>query len=204
LWTIVVVRHAETEWSASGRHTSRTDLPLSEAGISQARALKVALSGTSFDLVVASPMARCRETAALAGFGHPVIDPLLREWDYGDYEGMTTEEIRQSVPGWSIWDQGPAGGETLAEVAARMDEFLGKWFSSGTGVALVWGHGHALRVMAARHLCLDARLGKHLRLSSAHLGVLGHEHEWPALCSWDLPPQGLRALGLAGSSAKPA
>jgi len=185
---VVLVRHGETEWSREGRHTGRTDVPLTERGREEAAAAGDRLAGRRFALVLASPLARARETAALAGFGTEaqLRDDLL-EWDYGEAEGLTTAEIRREQPGWTIWDPGPAGGEAADDVGARADRVIDE-IRAADGDVLVFAHGHLLRILTARWLGLEAAGGRFFALDPATLSVLGYEHgravmrEWNALC----------------------
>jgi broad specificity phosphatase PhoE len=183
LW---LVRHGETEWSRSGRHTSRTDLPLTDSGVVEGRALRPALGGLEPALVLSSPLRRAVDTAALAGFDAPVIDPDLLEWNYGDYEGMTTAEIRAGVPGWTVWSAPCPGGEVIDEVSERVDRVLQRvrQYPPGSRV-IAFGHGHCLRVLAARWLGTDPHAGRWLVLGAAGLSVLGWEHETAAILHWD-------------------
>ena len=171
-----VVRHGETEWSASGRHTSSTDLELTEAGEASAEELASRLAAESFTLVLSSPLARARRTAELAGFPDPTIDEDLHEWDYGDYEGVTTDEIRESVPGWTVWTDPCPGGETAADVTTRLDRVVERG-SSASGDVLLFGHGHAMRALAARWLRLPVTDGRLLKLDTGTVSVLGPERE---------------------------
>src|SRR6478672_13271214 len=139
LW---LVRHGETEWSRDGRHTSTTELDLTDKGVEVACTLKERLAGTAFDLVLSSPRHRARRTAELAGFADAEVDDDLVEWDYGDYEGITTAEIRETVPGWTVWTHPTPGGETPAEVAARLDRVNAR-LAAVPGDVLVFGHSHA-------------------------------------------------------------
>ncbi|MDQ1619194.1 MAG: hypothetical protein QOE19_1763 [Actinomycetota bacterium] len=182
LW---LVRHGETEWSASGRHTSRTDVPLTERGRAAAVALKERLAGIPFARVLTSPLARARDTCALAGFGDraEVVDDL-REWDYGTDEGLTTATIREERPGWSIWTEGPRGGESAAEVGARADRVIALVRSS-EGPVIAFSHGHLSRVLGARWIELPVAEGAHLRLDTAAISMLGWERETPALQLWN-------------------
>jgi probable phosphoglycerate mutase len=179
-----LVRHGQTEWSASGRHTSTTDLPLTSDGESAARALAPRLASTSFDLALTSPRQRARRTAELAGFPSAEIDADLVEWDYGDYEGVTTDEIRESVPDWTIWTQPCPGGETAAEVSARLDRLVARCLDVEGDVLLV-SHGHALRALAARWLVLPVSEGRLLKLDTGTVSVLGHEREQPVVLRWN-------------------
>jgi probable phosphoglycerate mutase len=182
---VVLVRHGETEWSLSGRHTGVTDIPLTGHGREQAAALEGPLARWSFALVLASPRQRARDTCALAlPAAHAVITDDLAEWDYGEYEGRTTSAIRESVPGWTIFDGGAPGGETPEQVAARADRVLARARDADGDVAL-FAHGHILRVVAARWLGLDARDGRLLALDAATLSVLGWEREQPVLRLWN-------------------
>jgi probable phosphoglycerate mutase len=187
---IVVVRHGETEWSASGRHTSRTDLELTANGRSCAAALRGALSEWSFALVLCSPLRRARETCSIAGFEQAaVIDDDLREWDYGDYEGMTTAEIRARDPGWTLWRDGCPGGESPSQVMDRADRVLAR-LSDADWDALAFAHGHILRVLTARWVSMKVTAGARFVLSAGALGVLGHERETRVVERWNLTPPG--------------
>jgi broad specificity phosphatase PhoE len=179
-----LVRHGETEWSRTGRHTSTTDLPLTAEGEAAARALRPRLADATFARVLTSPRERARRTAALAGFANAVPDPRLVEWDYGEYEGVTTPEIRRSVPGWTIWTHEAPGGETAGQVAARLDAVIADVRAAG-GPVLVFAHGHALRSLAARWLGLPVAQGRHFTLDTGTISVLGFEHEEPAVRRWN-------------------
>jgi broad specificity phosphatase PhoE len=181
LW---LVRHGETEWSASGRHTSRTDLDLTEAGVESARSVAEKLRGTSFARVLSSPLLRARRTAELAGAGSPELVEDLREWDYGDDEGLTTAQIRESRPGWTVWRDGPQGGETCAEVGARADRVI-ELVRAVDAPVLAFSHGHFSRVLGARWLGLEVTDGAHLTLSTASVSVLGWERDTPAVLHWN-------------------
>ncbi len=181
LW---LIRHGETEWSLSGQHTSRTDLPLTEEGERSAARLKTALHGKQFALVLSSPMRRALDTAHLAGY-QPEISGDLREWDYGSYEGKTTAEIQLGVPGWTIWSPTPPpGGETAAQVASRADHLIARSVAAGGDVA-VFGHGHMLRVLAARWLGLEPQGGRYFALSTASVSVLGGERDLHVIRLWN-------------------
>ena len=183
--TIVLVRHGETEWSASGRHTSRTDVPLTEKGRAAARGLGERLAGRDFALVLTSPRARARDTCAAAGFGDAAeVTDDLAEWDYGGYEGLTTPEIRVDRPGWLLWDDGVPGGETATQVGARADRVLERALAADGDVAL-FAHGHILRVIGARWLGQPARFGGSLGLDTGSLSELGFEHENRVLLRWN-------------------
>jgi broad specificity phosphatase PhoE len=183
-----LVRHGETAWSAAGRHTSSTDLPLTAAGKKQALAVKGLLSGQHFDLVEASPRQRALCTAQLAGF-EAVIDDDLQEWGYGDLEGLTTDEIQARYPGWSIWEGPWPGGEQPQQVGARADRVVRRVLSLPTeSAALLFAHGHLLRVLAARWLGRPVTDGRLFLLGTGTVSVLGWEHEVPAVARWNLAP----------------
>jgi probable phosphoglycerate mutase len=179
-----LVRHGATEWSVEGRHTGATDLPLLPEGEETARSLASRLAGTDFELVLTSPRQRARRTAALAGFGDAVVDDDLAEWDYGDYEGITTDQIRAKDPDWTIWSGVTPGGETAEQVGARLDRVIDR-VRSVDGNVLVFGHGHALRALTARWLGLPVADGRLLRLDTATLSVLGFEREQPVVLRWN-------------------
>jgi probable phosphoglycerate mutase len=181
LW---IVRHGETEWSRSGRHTSVTDLPLTAAGETAATALAARLAGTTFELVLTSPRERARRTAALAGFADARAADDLVEWDYGDYEGLTTPQIRERVPGWTVWTQPCPGGESEDAVSRRLDRIVAQ-VRAQEGRVLVFGHGHASRALAMRWLGLSVSGGRLLRLDPATISVLGYDHESPAVDRWN-------------------
>ncbi|HEY3021902.1 MAG TPA: histidine phosphatase family protein [Solirubrobacteraceae bacterium] len=181
LW---LARHGETEWTLSRRHTGRTDLPLTPAGEAAAGdELAPKLAGVTFDLVLSSPLRRARDTARLAGFD-PELDERLRELDYGDYEGLTTAEIQRARPGWDLWTDGCPGGESVEDVGARMDALIAERLRSAGERVLVFGHGHALRILTAQWLALPAREGRVFLLPPASVGVMGSEHGRPALERW--------------------
>ncbi len=183
---VILVRHAETEWSVNGRHTGRTDIPLTDVGRARARALQPALARWNLAAVMTSPLIRARETCELAGLGDRAVDdPDLMEWDYGDYEGITTHEIHETRPDWNLWTDGCPGGENAGEVAARVDRVIAKCRSVGGNVAL-FAHGHVLRVLGARWLTLGPERGELLALSTGSISVLGYEHETTAvLWGWN-------------------
>ena len=187
LW---LVRHAETEWSGAGRHTSRTEVSLTEAGREAARAIAQLPARHRFALVLVSPRARARETAELAGFADPEVDENLAEWDYGELEGLTTPEIRARGGEWStwtIWTGGVPGCETIEHVAARASAVLAR-VDRASGDVLCFGHGHMSRVLAAVALGLAPDAGRHLALDPATINVVGDEHEWRALRLWNSAP----------------
>ena len=184
----VLVRHGATEWTVSGRHTSRTDVPLTEQGRRQAEQLAARLAGRKFAVVLTSPLQRAAETCRLAGFGTVAeFCDDCREWGYGEYEGRTTAEIRTEVPGWSLWRHGVPGGETAAQVAARADRVIER-LRSATGDALVFSHGHFLRVLAARWLGLGPDEGRLFALGPASISVVGWEREEAVLTQWNEAP----------------
>jgi probable phosphoglycerate mutase len=181
----VLVRHGETEWSASGRHTSHTDLPLTDNGRAQALAIGRRLAGRQFTRVFTSPRQRARDTCALAGFGDQaeVMDDL-REWDYGDYEGLTLAEVRERSPGWSVWDGPTPNGESAADVDARVRRVVAK-LNDIDGDVLLFAHGHFLRAVAAGWIMLGAADGRRFRLDTATLSVLGYERGTPVILTWN-------------------
>ena len=180
-----LVRHGETEWSAEGRHTGRTDVPLLDRGREEAKRIGARLARERFVLVLTSPLSRARETCELAGFGPvaEVTDDLL-EWDYGQYEGRRTPEIRKERPGWTLWSGGVPGGETAEDVARRADRVIDRVRSVNGDVAL-FAHGHVLRVTAARWLGQPPEAGRWYMLSPTTLSVLGWERETPAIERWN-------------------
>lgn len=182
-----MVRHGPTEWSRTGRHTGRTDVPLDDEGRALAARLAPVLRAWAPQAVLTSPLARARETCRLAGFldAARVVDGL-REWDYGADEGRTTAEIREDRPGWTVWGDGPADGEALDEVAARADGALALIASLGVDRVAVFSHGHLLRVLAARWLGLPPRTGAHFALDAGTVCLLGHERETPVLRRWNV------------------
>jgi probable phosphoglycerate mutase len=181
---LFLIRHGETEWSRSGRHTSTSDLPLTADGERVAASLKSRLAGESFELVLTSPRKRARRTAELAGFPEAEVDEDLVEWNYGDYEGITTAEIRKTVPGWTVWSHPVPNGETAAQVAARLDRVNAR-IAAVRGDVLVFGHSHALRALTARWLELDVTEGRHFVLDTATVSVLGWERGSPAIHRWN-------------------
>jgi probable phosphoglycerate mutase len=178
---IVVVRHGATEWSESGRHTGRTDLVLTDNGRREAERLRERLHDLDFALVLTSPLRRARETAAICGLGERAeVDEHLREWEYGAYEGVTTAEIRETVPGWTVWTGPCPDGETAAQVGARADAVLART-AAVDGTVAVFSHGHLLRVVIARWLGLPPTEGRLFALGTGTLSILGHEREQPVL-----------------------
>jgi probable phosphoglycerate mutase len=182
---LVAVRHGATEWSQSGRHTSRTDLPLLDEGRREAQELGRRLAGRPFSLVLTSPMLRARETCAIAGFGPQAqVCPDLGEWDYGDYEGRTTEDIQAERPGWSLWRDGVPGGETAEEVTARADRVIAT-VRACRGDVLAFAHAHVLRVVVARWVGLPATGGALFTLSPATISILGWERDAAVVTRWN-------------------
>nr|WP_202886381.1 histidine phosphatase family protein [Kribbella sandramycini] len=179
-----MVRHGETEWSKNGRHTSVTDLPLTAEGERVAATLRERLAGREFDLVLTSPRQRARHTAELAGFAAAEVDDDLAEWNYGDYEGITTATIRETVPGWTVWSHPVPNGETPADVTARLDRVIAR-IAATDGDSLVFGHSHALRALAARWLELDVTEGRHFVLDTATISTLGWDRGSPAVHHWN-------------------
>ena len=183
LW---LIRHGETEWSRSGAHTGRTDLPLTTAGREQAHNIRSSLAGRRFALVLTSPLERARETSALAGYGEIAeIEPNLREWDYGDYEGLTTAKIREQRPDWSLWTSGVPHGETAEQVAARAEAVIERALRASGDVAL-FAHGHILRIMAACWVGLPPSAGRLFALATATISTLGYERETRVITRWNL------------------
>jgi probable phosphoglycerate mutase len=186
LW---LVRHGETEWSRSGAHTGRTDIPLTAAGRDNAAAVGRYLEVRQFALVLVSPLQRARETCRLAGYENALIDPDLSEWDYGDYEGRTTPQIQAERPGWSLWTGGVPHGETVAQVAARAERVIARALAVGgdpDGDVALFAHGHILRVLAARWLGLPPEDGRLFALGTAAVSTLGYEREARVIIRWNL------------------
>jgi probable phosphoglycerate mutase len=181
---IWLARHGETTWSRDWLHSSVTDVPLTERGVEQARDLAHRLAGRSFALVLTSPRSRARRTAELAGFADAVVDADLVEWQYGEYEGISTAEIRTTVPAWTVWDHPTPGADSADEVGARADRVLERARGAG-GDVLLFGHAHALRVLTARWLGLDAVDGRLFRLDTGSISVLGYERATPVIRTWN-------------------
>lgn len=180
LW---LVRHGETAWSLSGQHTSSTDLPLTADGERKAADVGKLLAGKKFSAVYVSPMTRARETCRIAGFaGGAIVTDDLREWNYGSYEGLTTLEIQQSAPGWSIWSAPPSGGETIEQVAERARRVIK---SVPEGDVAIFGHGHMLRVLTACWLDVEPQMGRCFALSTGSISVLGYERDTRVIQSWN-------------------
>ncbi len=184
---VYLARHGETAWTLTGQHTGRTDIPLTGRGERNARSLAQRLTGVAFARVLTSPLSRALRTCELAGFGGQAdIDPDLQEWDYGQYEGRRTADIRQERPGWDLFRDGCPGGESVEAVGARADRMLAR-LRAVEGKVVVFSHGHFLRVLAARWLGLPAGDARHFVLSMAALSILGYEHtrDEPALRLWN-------------------
>ncbi|MGW0664225.1 histidine phosphatase family protein [Streptodolium elevatio] len=190
---LTIIRHGETEWSRDHRHTGRTDIPLTPTGEEQARAAGKLVADRDFALVLVSPLRRARATAVLAGLPDTGLDPDLMEWDYGGYEGLTTPQIRETVPGWYLWRDGVVSGdadhpgEQVSDVGARVDRVLERVrpvLDAGDDVALV-AHGHVLRVLTARWLGLPPADGRLFALATAGVSDLGFEHGEPVMTAWN-------------------
>ncbi len=184
---IILARHGETEWSRDLKHTGRTDIPLTDRGRAEAEHLGRALAGRSFARVLSSPLQRAVETCRLAGLGDQVelTDDLL-EWDYGEYEGITTAEIRRERPDWYLWRDGCPGGETAADVGRRVDRVIAE-LRGLEGDAVLFAHGHVLRVLTARWLRLGPECGALFKLDTGTLSTLGFERETPVITRWNSP-----------------
>lgn len=184
---IWLIRHGETAWTASRQHTGRTDIPLSALGEEHARAVHAYLAGRTFALVLTSPLVRARKTCELAGYGEVAqTEPDLMEWDYGEVEGVTTDDFRRTHPGWEIWKDGPPGGETADQVGVRADRVIARC-ATVAGEVAVFGHAHQLRIFAARWLEMPAVNGRHFLMNTASVSVLGWERDTRAIASWNYP-----------------
>ena len=184
---VYLLRHGETEWSLNGRHTGVTDIPLTENGRKLARQLRPILAREKFVMVLTSPLQRARETCELAGLGTLAsVDRDLMEWNYGEYEGLTTEQIRQTRPDWSVFRDGCPGGEPPLQVSVRADRIVSRVRTVDGNVAL-FSHGHILRVLAARWINLSSSYGENFLLDTATLNVLGYYRESPAFKIWNAP-----------------
>ena len=182
---IWILRHAATEWSQNGRHTGRSDIPLLKEGETAAKRMRPTVESHQFQLALSSPMERARKTAELMGLGDAIeIDPDLREWDYGDYEGITTPEIRKTVPGWTIWDGECPHGEAGEDVAARARHVIDRALAVEGDVAL-FSHGHFSRVLVATWLHLSPDCGRFFTLDTGTICVLGYEHEYRVIKTWN-------------------
>lgn len=182
---LYLVRHGQTEWSMTGRHTSTTELDLTDVGVEQAASLRGRLRREDFDLVLSSPRLRARRTAELAGFGDYEVDEDLAEWNYGDFEGLTAHQIRQQWHGWRIWFNGAEGGESAEQVRARLTRVVTRVRESGAERAICFGHGHASRVLALCWLDFPIIFGQSFPLEVASISVLGREKESPAVIRWN-------------------
>ncbi|WP_430296759.1 histidine phosphatase family protein [Sinomonas sp. B1-1] len=183
LW---LLRHGETEWSRSGQYTGLTDLPLTTEGEDQARQAGKTLDGVGFGLVLTSPLQRARRTAELAGFPDAELEPNAVEWDYGDYEGVRSADVRKQNPGYLIWNDGVPNGELLTHVGDRADRIVERVRTSGCENVLVVAHGHFCRILAARWLGLPATEGRHFILGTAKACRLGWDKRTPAIEAWGL------------------
>ncbi len=184
---VYLARHGETAWTISHQHTGRTDIPLTDRGERNAQSLGLRLHGMSFERVLVSPMQRARRTCELAGFGEQAgVDPDLLEWDYGQYEGLTTEEIRKERPGWYVFRDGCPGGESVVAIGVRADRLIAR-LRRIEGRTILFGHSHFFRVLAARWLGLPVSDGRLLLMGTASLSILGYEHtrDEPAVCLWN-------------------
>lgn len=194
--SIVLVRHTETEWSRDGRHTGRTDIPLTGRGREIAARLARRLADRSFAKVLVSPLRRARETCELCGLSSQAqVRDELAEWDYGDYEGMTTEEITRRMPGWTLWGDGCPGGEDAEQVGARARKVIDE-LASVQGEAAVFSHGHMLRVLAACWIELEPARGARLPLSTGAVSTLGFEHGVRTLDRWNVSAAGDERTGV--------
>ncbi|GAB3269514.1 histidine phosphatase family protein [Arthrobacter pigmenti] len=183
LW---LLRHGETEWSRDGKHTGLTDVDLTAEGESLASEIKPRLEQIEFDLVLTSPLLRARRTAELAGLADAEEEPRAVEWDYGDYEGLKTDEIRQDQPGWSIWTHGPRNGESAGQVAARADAVIDRVRSSGHHNVMLVAHSHFLRLLTARWIGLEPAGGHHFIIGTGKVCTLGWDREIPAVLAWSV------------------
>jgi broad specificity phosphatase PhoE len=184
---LVLARHGETEWSRDGRHTGRSDIPLTDAGRRQAELLREALAGRRFARILSSPLGRALDTCRLAGFGDGVeINDDLLEWDYGEYEGITTPQIRETRSGWSLWRDGCPGGEMAVDVGRRADRVIAS-LADLDGDAILFAHGHVLRVLTARWLALGPESGALFKLDTGTLSTLGYERETRVITCWNAP-----------------
>jgi broad specificity phosphatase PhoE len=182
-----LVRHGQTEWSRDGRHTGRSDIPLTPEGEDQARALAPFVSTLQLDLILCSPRSRARRTAELAGLEPYELTDDLQEWDYGEFEGLTSKDIRVEVPGWTIWSGPWRGGETAADVASRADRLIERVRSSGAARVALVGHGHFSRVTGSRWVDVPVRAGQWLEFDTASWSQLGWDRGAPVLRHWNVP-----------------
>jgi probable phosphoglycerate mutase len=189
---IVLMRHGQTAWSRSGRHTGNSDIPLTETGRAEAAAMAAHVGGHDYELVLSSPLSRALETCELVGLGaRAELSDDLREWDYGDFEGLTSAQIHAADPRWDLWRDGCPGGETPDDVSARCDRVVALLLehAAGGGDAIVFAHGHILRSLAARWCRQPVAFGRHLMLATAAAGALGFEHDTPGIKFWNRTSQ---------------
>jgi probable phosphoglycerate mutase len=184
---VILIRHGQTDWSRVGRHTGWRDIPLNDEGVAQAQALRPWLDTLTINRVLCSPLSRAMRTCDECGRGEGAeIDPDLREWNYGEYEGRTRDEIRAARSGWDIWKDGVVNGETADGVGVRADRVIASLRASASdGLSAVFAHGHFLRILASRWVGVDAGFGKSLFLGTAGVGLLGYEHDNPVLTGWN-------------------
>lgn len=184
---IYIIRHGETAWSLTGQHTGISDIPLTENGRNRAKLLQPFLAKRSFGLVLTSPLQRARETCMLAGLGNQAeVDPNLMEWNYGDYEGLTSAQIHESAPSWIVFNEGAPGGETPDQVAVRADGVISR-VRSVTGDVALFAHGHILRALVARWLDLPATAGRNFLLDTGTLNILSYYRGYAAIQTWNAP-----------------
>ena len=184
---VYIIRHGETEWSLNGQHTGVTDIPLTENGRTLAKVLQPVLAKESFALVLISPLQRARETCKLSGLGDQAdVDTNLMEWNYGEYEGITSRQIHETVPGWLVFNDGAPGGETPEQIGARADHVIAR-VRSVRGVVALFAHGHILRVLVARWLDLPATAGRNFLLDTGTLNILSYYRGYPAVKTWNAP-----------------
>jgi probable phosphoglycerate mutase len=184
---VYIIRHGETEWSLNGQHTGVTDIPLTENGRTLAKILQPVLAKESFALVLTSPLQRARETCKLSGLGDQAdVDTNLMEWNYGEYEGITSRQIHEMVPGWLVFNDGAPGGETPEQIGVRADRVIAR-VRSVRGVVALFAHGHILRVLVARWLDLPATAGRNFLLDTGTLNILSYYRGYPAVKTWNAP-----------------
>lgn len=183
---VVLLRHGQTEWSVTGEHTGRTDVPLTDVGRDQARAVAPLLPPGPYGTVLTSPLRRAADTATLAGYSSAEREPDLMEWDYGDVEGRSTAELRREDPTWDVWRHGVNGGETVEAIGERVDRVIARVRAAAAdGDALLIAHSHVLRILTARWLGLPPDAGRSFVLATTHWSVLGWERETPVVISWN-------------------
>lgn len=185
---LYIIRHGETSWSLTGQHTSRTDLPLTARGEAEARTLGPRLHPVSFDHVFTSPRLRARRTCELAGYAHAIVEPDLAEWDYGDYEGRRSDEIKADRPAWDIYADGCPGGESPAQITARADRLIARWRTLTQRVA-IFSHGHFSRVVGVRWIGLPLTEAHHFAIGTASYSVLSHELGRARIVQWNILPE---------------